>query len=206
MAAQLDRQARRADGRHRPGAVPQDVQGGAELAELVKAGKLPPVEERVGQDPLVVKPLHEIGKYGGTWRRGFTGPADDWNGIRMLTGPTTCCSGTTPATKVVPNIARGCEIQDGGKHVAPPPAPRHEVVATAQPFTADDFVFWFEDIYPNKELVPTPSASMAINGKPGVIEKVDDDDRPLQVPRPVLPASRRAGRLDRHRAARPASG
>ena len=45
------------------------------LAELVKAGKLPPVEQRVPEEPLVIKPLHEIGKYGGTWRRAFTGPA-----------------------------------------------------------------------------------------------------------------------------------
>ena len=28
-----------------------------------------------------------------------------------------------------------------------------------QPFTADDFVFWFEDLYQNKELVPTPLPS-----------------------------------------------
>ena len=42
-----------------------------------------------------------------------------------------------------------------------------------KPFTADDFVFWFEDIYRNKDLVPTPTAVMAINGKQGVIEKVD---------------------------------
>ena len=59
------------------------------LAELVKAGKLPPVEQRVGQEPLVIKPLHEIGKYGGTWRRGFTGPADGGNGNR-------CCSRPRP--------------------------------------------------------------------------------------------------------------
>src|SRR4051794_20733425 len=44
------------------------------LAELVKAGKLPPVEQRVPEEPLVVKPLNEIGKYGGMWRRAFTGP------------------------------------------------------------------------------------------------------------------------------------
>ena len=54
------------------------------LAELVKAGKLPPVEQRVPEEPLVIKPLHEIGKYGGTWRRGFTGPGDDENGNRIM--------------------------------------------------------------------------------------------------------------------------
>ena len=54
------------------------------LAELVKAGKLPPVEQRVPDEPLVIKPLHEIGKYGGTWRRAFTGPADNENGNRIM--------------------------------------------------------------------------------------------------------------------------
>src|ERR1700754_81970 len=46
------------------------------LAELVKAGKLPPVDQRVPAEPLVWQPLDQIGKYGGTWRRAFTGPAD----------------------------------------------------------------------------------------------------------------------------------
>ena len=41
-------------------------------------------------------------------------------------------------------------------------------------FTADDFVFWYEDIYLNEDLVPMPQASFAINGKQGRIEKVDD--------------------------------
>ena len=68
-----------------PAKFPKTFNEAPQLAALVKAGKLPPVAERIGQDPLVLRPLHEIGKYGGTWRRGFTGPADFWNGYR-------CCA------------------------------------------------------------------------------------------------------------------
>jgi hypothetical protein len=32
----------------------------------------------------VIKPLHGIGKYGGTLRRGFTGHADGENGSRLM--------------------------------------------------------------------------------------------------------------------------
>ena len=39
------------------------------LAEMVKAGKLPPVEKRLPDEPMVVKPLQSVGRYGGTWRR-----------------------------------------------------------------------------------------------------------------------------------------
>src|SRR5262249_42893705 len=55
---------------------PKTFKEAPQLAELVKAGKLPPVKERIGEDPLVIKPAHEIGRYGGTIRRGFTRPGE----------------------------------------------------------------------------------------------------------------------------------
>ena len=54
------------------------------LADLVKAGKLPALKDRLPSEPMVVKPVKEIGKYGGTWRRAFTGPADGENVNRIL--------------------------------------------------------------------------------------------------------------------------
>ena len=36
------------------------------LAEMVRAGTLPPVEERLPIEPLVIIPVDGIGKYGGT--------------------------------------------------------------------------------------------------------------------------------------------
>ena len=39
---------------------PKAFKEAPQLAELVKAGKLPPVRERIGQDPLVMKPLREV--------------------------------------------------------------------------------------------------------------------------------------------------
>ena len=64
-------------------AIPKAFQEAPQLAELVKQGKLPPVKDRLPAEPLVVKPVIEIGKYGGTWRRGFTGPGDVENGNRI---------------------------------------------------------------------------------------------------------------------------
>src|SRR5262245_66121908 len=61
-----------------PAKFPKSFKEAPQLADLVKAKKLPPVQERVSQEPFVIKPVHETGKYGGTWRRGFSGPADFW--------------------------------------------------------------------------------------------------------------------------------
>ena len=166
-----------------PANFPKKFSEAPQLAELVKAGKLPPVTERIGQDPLVIKPLREIGKYGGMWRAGFTGPADFWNGFRCCSGPDHLMFWDYTGDKVGPNLAKGLEMQDGGRawlvHL------RHGMKwSDGKPFTADDFVFWFEDIYRNKDLVPTPSAAMAINGKQGTVEKVDTYTVRFKFPEP----------------------
>ncbi|PLV56575.1 hypothetical protein [Thermotoga sp. SG1] len=48
------------------------------LKEMVEKGLLPPVEERLPKNPLVVTPVKEIGQYGGTWRRAWYGFSDKW--------------------------------------------------------------------------------------------------------------------------------
>jgi peptide/nickel transport system substrate-binding protein len=166
-----------------PAKLPRAFKEAPQLAEQVKAGKLPPVAERIGQDPLVIKPLYEIGKYGGTWRGGFTGPADFWNGYRCCSGPDHLLFWDYTGNSVTPNIAKGYEMQDGGRtlvlHLR-----RGMKWSDGRPFTADDFTFWFEDMYRNKDLIPTPSAAMAINGKQGEIQKVDTYTVKFKFPEP----------------------
>ncbi len=48
------------------------------LAAEVKAGKLPPVDQRLPDDPVVVKPNDRIGQYGGILVRG-NGPLAEAN-------------------------------------------------------------------------------------------------------------------------------
>jgi peptide/nickel transport system substrate-binding protein len=151
---------------------PRTYKEAPQLAAMVKAGKLPPVKQRIGEDPLVIKPVHEIGKYGGTWRRGFTGPADLWNGVRTASGPDSLLFMDYTGNKIMPNIAKGWEFADGGRTLILR-LRRGMKWSDGHPFTADDIMFWFEDIYNNKELVPTPSVTMSAGGKPGVVEKVD---------------------------------
>ena len=142
------------------------------LAELVKAGKLPPVEQRIPAEPLVWKPLNEIGKYGGTWRRAFTGPGDGENGNRIQSSDKPL-HWSADGSKIVPCVAKGYELSDDGKtytlHLR-----KGMKWSDGAPFTADDFIFWFEDIYGNTEIVPTPTPEMRPQGKPGRMVKVDE--------------------------------
>src|SRR6516162_4114213 len=54
------------------------------LAEQVKAGKLPPVEERLPKQPLVVPVVEKIDEYGGVCLRAFPGPAVAHNSVRVV--------------------------------------------------------------------------------------------------------------------------
>src|SRR5689334_9787621 len=142
------------------------------LTELVKAGKLPPVEQRVPAEPMVWQPLNETGKYGGTWRRAFTGPGDGENGNRIQSTDKPL-SWSADGSKIVPSMAKGYDLSDDGKsytlHLR-----KGMKWSDGAPFTADDFIFWFEDIYGNPEIVPTPTPEMRPGGKAGRMVKVDE--------------------------------
>src|SRR5919204_3976870 len=98
-----------------PAQFPKKYAEAPAVAELVKQGKLPPVEQRLPEEPLVIQPVHEIGRYGGTWRRGFTGPGGRWNGNRTVTGPDSILFWDYTGEKAVPNVAKGWDIKDGGR-------------------------------------------------------------------------------------------
>ncbi len=155
-----------------PALWPKTFNEAPALAELVKQGKLPAVKDRLPQDLMVIKPVREIGKYGGTWRRGFTGPGDDENGNRINASDRPILVDHTGA-KPMPSLAKGWSQAEDGKTFTLN-LRRGLKWSDGAPMTASDFVFWFEDIYGNKDITPSPIPDMTPQGKPGRIVKVDD--------------------------------
>jgi peptide/nickel transport system substrate-binding protein len=152
---------------------PKTFKEAPELAALVQQGRLPPVAQRIGQDPLVIQPVHEIGKYGGTLRKAVTGGVNgDLTGHRFIPGPAALLWPDLEWKQVVPNIARGYEMSADNK-VITLQLRRGMKWSDGQPFTADDILFWFEDIYNNEQIHPGDSPDLLVNGKKVVIEKVD---------------------------------
>ena len=102
-----------------PAQFPTEFNEAPMLAELVEAGELPPVAERLPEDPLVIQPLESIGNYGGTWRRGFTGPMDGENGNRIVSSDRSGCVriGSSPRVAIPnPAIPIRCWISDTSSH------------------------------------------------------------------------------------------
>ncbi len=156
------------------------------LAELVKAGKLPPVEKRLPdpEDLMVVKPLKETGKYGGRWRRGFTGPADNENGNRIVSTDKMLMFDYT-GNKVAPALAKDWRLSDDGK-VCTIFLRKGLKWSDGAPFTADDILFWYEEIYQNKALVATAIPELQVAGKPVRISKRDDFTVVFESPEPYF--------------------
>src|SRR5260370_23100683 len=155
-----------------PAHWPKQFSEARALAELVKAGKLPRVEQRLAQEPMVIKPLRSVGKYGGTWRRGFLGPGDSENGNRVRSSDKLLFWDVN-GTNIAPNVAKGWETSADGRRTTLF-LRKGMKWSDGAPFTADDFIFWYEDMYQNKDLIKSPAPELATNGKPGRISKVDE--------------------------------
>jgi peptide/nickel transport system substrate-binding protein len=146
------------------------------LADMVKAGKLPPIAERVPKNPEVVKPTERVGKYGGTWRMGLLGGADTAFFGRTI-GCTNMVRWNPEWTAVIPDVAAAVETSPDGKAFT---FTLREGMkwSDGEPFGPDDIVFWHDDVLFNKELTPSPG------NNPPTVEKVDDHTIRISFPQP----------------------
>ncbi len=155
-------------------AFPTEFSEAPMLAEMVEAGDLPPVDERLPlpSDLLVIQPVHEIGKYGGTWRRGFTGPGDGQNGHRVAGGDRFLFWKSESFPEMTPNVAKSWEVNDDST-VITLHLREGAKWSDGTPFTANDVIFWYEHMYQNSDLVPVRSPFFNID-KGASLEMVDD--------------------------------
>ncbi len=110
-----------------PAQWPTSFSEAPSLAEKVAAGELPPVEERLPEDLMVIQPVDGIGQYGGTWRRGFTGPGDNENGNRIQSSDRPILVDHTGAVPR-PSLAKGWDDERGRQDLHARSAPRPEMV------------------------------------------------------------------------------
>jgi hypothetical protein len=90
--------------------VPSKYKEAPELAALVESGKLPPLEERLPGNPVIIQPVDRIGKYGGDWNTALVGAGDSaW--IARTIQYEQLVRWDRPWTKVAPNVAESWEAQ-----------------------------------------------------------------------------------------------
>lgn len=140
------------------------------LATMVAAGTLPPLEERLPENPLVLTPLHEIGKYGGTVRTFH---------MNLGAGTQTWMYGPSPLRWI-----------NDGHGIAPGMVERWEANADnsewtlhlrkglkwsdGAPCTVDDVMYAYTDLVENEDHPDPPTEFYTGAGAPVTMTKVDD--------------------------------
>ncbi len=141
------------------------------LAEMVAAGELPPVDERLPAEPLVIEPVEEIGQYGGTWRLVDNNDSNGWTQMTIGVEPflkwNRDVNGFRPnivaswewndeATELTVNFRQGIKWSDG------------------DPMTVDDYLFWWNDMVLDDDVPVNAPFGTTVRGELMSVEKVDD--------------------------------
>jgi len=142
------------------------------FAEQVKSGALPPVDKRVPEAPSIVKSF-----------AGADGPGRLGGQVNMLVANARDTRLMTlyanarlivydDRFKLQPDILQSYEVKDSREftfHLRP----GHKW-SDGEPFTTEDFRYFWEDIANNKELSPGgPNVELMVDGKPPKVEIID---------------------------------
>ena len=129
--------------------------------QSVQSGLLPPMEKRLPANPLVVTPREgqEIGKYGGKLRTLIGNPSDVKlmfvNGYARLVR-------YTADFEIEPDILESVEVTDG--RIFTMKLREGHKWSNGEPFTSEDFRYWWEDIAHNADLSPVgPPSSLKVS-------------------------------------------
>jgi len=160
--------------------------------KFVKAGKLPPVKDRLPKEPLVFKTGNMpdgIGVYGDTMRHVIGGRPEGWNygagqtqgwgGIDI--GLSECLTRTAPLfqveakdTEPLPNLAKSWDWSSDGHKLT-----MHLVEGAkwsdGAPFNADDVMFYWDDEVVDPNVSPLNGATPETFGVGTTLKKIDDN-------------------------------
>ncbi len=154
-------------------AAAQEYNEAPALAEMVSAGNLPAVAERLPKAPEVVTPVESVGTYGGVIRRGLRGSSDHNNILRFMS-PQGLSRWEMDFSGVVPNVAESWDVSDDASEYT---FTLREGMkwSDGSPFTADDVMFFVDDLLNNDEFYGgSPPSRFVIEGEPMQGEKIDD--------------------------------
>jgi peptide/nickel transport system substrate-binding protein len=132
-----------------------------------------------------MEPLFEIGRYGGEFRTSMMDP--------RIEGADTSTIHFQPLFKVdiedfrpKPNIVKGYDMSDDGR-VLTLTLRRGMKWSDGEPFTADDFMFWYQSILLDDEIMPVKPSRWAPGGDVVQMQKIDDTTVRFTFAEPYFP-------------------
>jgi peptide/nickel transport system substrate-binding protein len=155
-----------------PRVLAQDYKESASLQAAVDAGTLPPVAERLPENPLVITPTERPGQQGGDWNHALVGGGSlsmvvRYQGYEPLLRYSPDWSG------LIPNVAEGYEVNADSTeytyHLR-----RGMKWSDGAPYTTADVTFWYEDVLLHPDVALAGNAWWRPGGEVGTLEVIDD--------------------------------
>ena len=158
------------------------------LGALVRTGKLPPVGERLPENPLVVVPVDEIGRYGGELRRALSGEIAETAGVTKTLNENLMGYERPIANSIQLNLAESIKFQDENRKALIRIRPGVKW-SDGHPFTVDDILFWYNDValddQAREDRDVFPPIEWIIGGAPASFEKIDDTTLIISARKPL---------------------
>lgn len=141
--------------------------------EIIGNEKLPPLEERLPNEPLVMVPYDEIGQYGGTLA-GLSKATESGTSDLLSVRHVNLFRFSDDLQTIVPNVAQDFEWNDDYTVLTVYLREGHKW-SDGQPFTAEDIVFWYNNVLSDPTLYSEGIPDrFQIGGEPMVVEAIDE--------------------------------
>ena len=160
----------------------QTYQEAPMLAKRVAKGELPPVSQRLPEEPLVLEPYEEIGQYGGTWHRMMKGTSD-FHAFGRCVYEQMLRWAPDPKDGILPGLVKEWAFTENGKTLTLT-LRKGLKWSDGHPFSTDDILFWWEKIAQDPNLTPGIPREWSPGGVPMALIKIDDHTVQLRFSKP----------------------
>ncbi len=143
------------------------------LAARVARGELPPVDERLPEEPRVCEVYERIGDYGGTLTVGDLTMNLSGGDVHMAMDRPNWLRISKDATHAVPHIMKDWEVSDDFTEITCYMR-RGMKWSDGAPLTTEDIRYWFEDILLDTEITPVPGMWFRPGGQIMELDIIDD--------------------------------
>lgn len=150
--------------------------------EIAGNGPLPPLAERLPEEPLVLVPYDSIGQYGGTFHalsNATEAGTSDFLSIRHVN----LMRYSDDLETIVPNVAKAWEWNEDYTKLTVHLRKGHKW-SDGEPFTSADVKFWYDNLMLDPKINETPKDYALVAGERMTVETPDETTVIFNLPAP----------------------